>query len=112
MVFGWRALRPPRVVFVLGFLSLINSLTRHFRQKNLINVVGDTSGQKTRSTSLVNYNRDYKTTTHAPRHWGLLLEGGGGLGRQAVGKQQKLPAVGAHTVRCSLTDTVIVLSSA
>ena len=24
---GWRALRPPRVVFVLGFASLINSLT-------------------------------------------------------------------------------------
>ena len=27
MVFGWRALRPLRVVFVLGFVSLINSLT-------------------------------------------------------------------------------------
>ena len=27
VVFGWRARRPPRVVFVLGFVSLINSLT-------------------------------------------------------------------------------------
>ena len=27
VVFGWRAPRPPRVVFVLGFVSLINSLT-------------------------------------------------------------------------------------
>ena len=26
-VFGWRALHPPGVVFVLGFVSLINSLT-------------------------------------------------------------------------------------
>ena len=26
VVFGWRALRPPRVVFALGFVSLINSL--------------------------------------------------------------------------------------
>ena len=26
VVFGWRALRPPRVVFVPGFVSLINSL--------------------------------------------------------------------------------------
>ena len=27
VVFGWRALRPPRVVFVLGSVSLINSPT-------------------------------------------------------------------------------------
>ena len=27
VVLGWRALCPPRVVFVLGFVSLINSLT-------------------------------------------------------------------------------------
>ena len=27
VVLGWRALRPPRVVFVLGFVSLINFLT-------------------------------------------------------------------------------------
>ena len=27
VVFGWRALRPPRVVFVLGCVSLINALT-------------------------------------------------------------------------------------
>ena len=34
VVFGWRALRPPRVVFAskVGFVSLINSLD-HFRQK-------------------------------------------------------------------------------
>ena len=27
VVLGWRALRPPRVVFVIGVASLINSLT-------------------------------------------------------------------------------------
>ena len=32
MVFGWRAPCPPRVVFVLGFVSSINKFS-HFRQK-------------------------------------------------------------------------------
>ena len=42
------------------------------------------------------------------------MEGGGGLGRlEATHKLPiDMPVVGARTVRCSLTDTVIVLSSA
>ena len=35
VVFGWRALRPPRVVFVLGFVSLINSLTSGKKHQTL-----------------------------------------------------------------------------
>ena len=36
VVFGWRALRPPRVVFVLGFVS--NKFS-HFRQELFTNYI-------------------------------------------------------------------------
>ena len=41
VIFGWRTARPPRVVFVLGFVSLIHSLTsrkneRHTRDAEII----------------------------------------------------------------------------
>ena len=38
-VFGWRALRPPRVVFVIGCVSC-NTFS-HFRQKNTTRGVGE-----------------------------------------------------------------------
>ena len=49
VVFGWRAPRPPRVVFVLGFVSLINlsleakiqSFLHSFHPR--LHVVADTS---------------------------------------------------------------------
>ena len=47
VVLGWRALRPPRVVFVLGFVSLINSLTLG-KKAVVIKIVGR-SGIHTRT---------------------------------------------------------------
>ena len=42
VVYGWRTPRPPRVVFVLGFASLIHSLTsgkKHLQYTNVVVVV-------------------------------------------------------------------------